>query len=111
MLTPFIVQQSDVASIRRKIIAACVALLSHADKCRALAAARTLGNALRAPHGLLGATVPKSMMAAWEVEFAETFKAINAELDRVDVAPVVLVKLAMSTGWYSRYGTGELKKL
>lgn len=111
MLTPFIVQQSDVASIRRKIIDACVALLSHADTRRALAAARALGNALRAPHGLLGATVPKSMVAAWEVEFAETFNAINAELDRVDVAPVVLVKLAVSTGWYSRYGTGELKKL
>lgn len=111
MLTPFIVQQSDVASIRRKIVDACVALLSHADTRRALAAARALGKALRAPHGLLGATVPKSMMAAWEVEFAETFKAINAELDRVDVAPVVLVKLAVSTSWHSRYGSGELKKL
>lgn len=111
MLTPFIVQQSDVAAIRKKIIDACIALLSHTDTRRALAAARALGSALRAPHGLLGATVPKSMVTAWEIEFAETFKAINAELDRVDVAPVVLVKLAVSTGWYSRYGTGELKKL
>lgn len=111
MLTPFIVQQSDVASIRKKIIDACVALLSHADTRRALAAAQTLGNALRAPHGLLGATVPKSTVAAWEVEFAETLKDINAELDRVDLAPVVIVKLAVSTSWYSRYGTGELKRL
>lgn len=111
MLTPFIVQQPDVAPIRKKIIDACIALLSHTDTRRALAAAKALGSGLRAPHGLLGATVPKCLVEAWEVEFAETFKAINAELDRVDVAPVVLVKLAVSTGWYSTYGTGKLKKL
>ncbi|MBA0227654.1 helix-turn-helix domain-containing protein [Stenotrophomonas maltophilia] len=111
MLTPFIVEQPSVASIRKKIIDACIALLSHAETRRALAAAGALGSALKAPHGLLGATAPKNTVTEWEVEFAETLNAIDAELDRVDVAPVVIVKLAVSTGWYSSYGTGMLKKL
>lgn len=112
MLTPFIIRQSDVAAIRKKIIDACITLLSHADTNRALAAARALGNALRGPHGLLGATVSKNITAEWDVEFEETLKAINAKLDRSDVAPVVLIKLAVATSWYSKYGkAGKLKKL
>lgn len=110
-MTPFFVSRPGVALVRKKVVDTCIALLSNPDTRRALVAAKTLHNALRGPHGILGATVAKKTQQEWDAEFVETFKAINAELDSKEVSLVVLVKVAVSTSWYSSYGSGELKRL
>lgn len=110
-MSPFLVSQPGVAPVRKKVVDACIGLLSHPNTDRALAAARVLQDALRRPHGLLGATVDERTLNQWESEFTGTLTAIISELDAKKIAPAVLVKVAISTSWHSNYGSGKSKTL
>lgn len=109
-MMPFVVERAQVAHIRKKIIDACIDLLSNTDTQRAVAAAKTLGEAVRGPHGLFGNQVDPFVAEHWDSEFLATLISIEQALATKDIEPVVLVTLATSTGWFAQYAEGGLRE-
>lgn len=110
-MSPFLVSQTAVAAIRRKVIVSLVDLLSHPDVARAIKAANAIHDALRYPRGLFGSSISKKMIHIWDKDFIITLKSINQLLDRIKISPTVLVKLAASVNWHVQHGNGQIKAL
>jgi transcriptional regulator with XRE-family HTH domain len=110
-MTSFLVSQSAVADVRRKVIDSLIGLLTHPDGARSVRAAGAIHKALRYPHGMLGAKVDKEMIRKWDDDFLSTLTSINSILDHNKIPPTVLVKLASSVSWHAQHGHDQIKTL
>ena len=110
-MTPFLVRQQAMQAPRKKVVDACIDLLTHTDSNRAIRATESLHSALRYPMGLFNVKVDSGAHDQWTEEFCWTLTAINAMLDRTTVAPVVLLKLAEATSWHAQYATSPTAPL
>jgi transcriptional regulator with XRE-family HTH domain len=110
-MTPFLVRQQAMQAVRKKVIDACIGLLTHPDSSRGVRATVSLHEALRYPMGQFNVKIDRSSYDQWTGEFCQTLTAINALLDHTTIAPVVLLKLAEATSWHAQHARGETAPL
>lgn len=103
-MTPFFIDPDKVGPLREKVIDHIVNLLSDKDIRKATRAAKSLGNTLRHPIGLLGAHAPAGLHDRWDIEFAVTLNKVLAAMSTAEIAPLVLVTISRSVNWQATFG-------
>jgi transcriptional regulator with XRE-family HTH domain len=107
----FFVSQEGMAPLRRRVIDACIHLLSDPDVSHAIKAAQVLDNSLRFPIGMFGATADPATRKSWDGDFSQTLRDLLKKLETGTVPTAVAVKLASNVRWHAQHGTDEQKAL
>lgn len=103
---PFFVSRKFVAPLRKRVVEKILSLLSCPDLRVANRAALALGEALRFPHGLLGAHASDKTRESWVAEFVETIGALDEVKDAVQ--PIVMIAVLRSLSHHANYGDGPV---
>jgi transcriptional regulator with XRE-family HTH domain len=100
-LSAYGVDHSAMKGARQRIVDELLSSLSSPNGRRAFTAAKTLGEAIRGPHGILNRRPTSEEQRGWEEEFASTLKRIDEVVERDVVSAPVLVGVAESVAWYA----------
>ena len=108
---PYFVNEKFVAKLRDKVMEAILGLLSHQNTKIAALAARRIGDALRYPMGMFGATVSDETRDRWTGVFVETLNAIEQVAKSGKLDPIIRYVIAREIAWHADYGPEETKKV
>jgi len=106
---PFLIPPDWVAGLRARTIDFLLTCLTSPNIRKAVAAARTLGTALRRPLGMFGNSVPEAVTRAWHAEFAVTLDKIERHVRSVDLDPLVQTEISRTVSWLAMHGPATLK--
>ena len=108
---PYFVNEQFVAKLREKVVDAILGLLSQPNTKIAVLAARRIGDALRYPMGMFGASVDDATRKRWTDVFVETLKAIEKAAKAKQIDPLVHYIIAREVSWHADHGPDETGKI
>jgi len=103
-ISPFLVDYSLVAPLRRRLIDRVIELLRHAQPKIACRAAEFLEYALRAPMGLMGSIVGSDLYGHYQLEIEQTISKLEPIVASGDLRQGVMIAIARSVSWHAQYG-------
>lgn len=110
-MSAFIVSGEHMKCLRKKIVSACIELLSSPQTSRGYRAAGVLESALRFPMGLFNMPVSTEGRDQWIDEFCWTLSEIDAHLKKCDLSPVVFNRVVHAVSWHAKYFDGATNEL
>lgn len=105
-LETFFIDHDVVAGLRARLIDRIIGLLGSNDARAAVHAAKLVNDAVRAPYGMMSATVPYDLHDKYEQEFVVTIDRITSLLAQGTFAPPTIIALIRSLEWWVQYGAG-----
>lgn len=108
-LTSFLVNFDAVSPLRKRLIARLLELVIDQRPRVARLAASVLHDALREPHGMMGAAVPEEVRTKYRTEFKSTLASLKKLLKSGGVSATTAVAIARSVSWHAQYGTGHVQ--
>jgi transcriptional regulator with XRE-family HTH domain len=104
-MSPFFVNFDVVAPLRKSLINRALSLLTHDSPRVGRHAADFLEQALRAPIGLMGATVAPEVHDQYLAEFAQTLVTLKTIVASKVLQPGVAIGVARSVAWHAHFGS------
>ncbi len=109
-MSPYFVDPANVADVRSKIVELLIESLADVNSRKAIGSARCLGETLRGPIGILGASAGPDLHKKWDREFAQTLSKIRDVLDQRPVSPAVQAELGRTIAYREAHGGAAVKK-
>lgn len=110
-MSAFIVSGEHMKCLRKKIVSACIELLSSPQTSRGYRAAGVLESALCFPMGLFNMSVSTEGRDQWIDEFCWTLNEIDVHLENWALSPVVFNRVAHAVSWHAKYFDGATNEL
>jgi len=108
-MKPFRVIPEAVAGIRKQIIDTAFLEVTTKPLKEGLRAIKSISEALRFPHGLMGKQITSSDIAAWEPGILEILNRLEDVVKNKKIDPFIATEIRSAVSWHSNYSKTATK--